>query len=455
MTTERGSRFEQGSIRNTYWRQALPVTLSMVLSVIYNIADTYFIARTQDTGLVAAVSLCAPVFTLLMAFGNIYGQGGTSLVSRLFGRGDTEGTRRVSAFCFYTALLTGIVIGSLMFALQKPLLGLLGANDGTREHARQYFLTLAAGAPLLVANFVHMNLLRAEGLSRESMIGSVSGLLVNIILDPIFISALGWGAFGAAFASVLGYLVSDIFFLAVVFRRSRILSVDPRQARIPWKDAGQVMAIGLSAALTNIMSSICLILLNQYLLPYGNDRIAAMGIAQKVSMVILLILTGMSFGAAPIVGYFYGAEDAERLKGLLRYLLRVVGGTAIVMTAVLFALAAPCVGVFLKDPALAAESVIMLRWQIITMTLAAAVMIITICFQASGKAGEALLASVCRQGIIFVAVISVSSRLLGYTGVLAAQAITDVLSVLLLGLLFRKRFWLPLRMKETKDAVRG
>ena len=433
--------FEQGSIAKTYASLALPVTLGMVLNVVYNVADTYFIARTQDTNLVAAVSLCAPVFTLLMAIGNIFGQGGTSMISRLFGRNDREGTKRVSSFCFWAALLVGIVGGAVMLLFTQPVLRLLGATEATLPHARAYYMTLGIGAPLVVLNFIHMNLLRAEGMAKESMLGSVSGLAVNIVLDPIFISVLGWGAFGAALASVIGYAFSDVLLLLVVLKKSKILSVDPRLARAPGKDIGQIFAIGVSAALTNVMSSICLVMLNQYLLPYGNDHIAAMGIAQKVSMIILLILTGMSFGAAPIVGYFYGGRQFDRLRELLKFLLRVVGGTAIVMTAVLFAAARPAISMFLRDETVVDAGTVMLRWQISTMILAAGIMIATICFQASGKAVEALVTSVLRQGVIFFIVIALLSRGLGYTGVIAAQAVTDLITAVIVFFLFYHRFY--------------
>ena len=435
--------FEQSSIPKIYFTMAMPVTLGMVFSVIYNVADTFFIAQTQNTSLVAGVSLCAPVFTLLMAMGNIFGQGGTSLISRLFGKQDTEGTRRVSSFCFYGALATGAVIGILMLLFARSFLGLLGTTDETYRFAREYYLVLAAGAPVVVANFIHMNLLRAEGMSRESMIGNVSGLLVNIILDPLFISVFGWGAFGAAFASVLGYAFSVVFMLVILRKKSRILSVDPRIARIPAGYVAQIFSIGVSAALTNIMSSICMILLNHFLLPYGNDKIAAMGIAQKNSMIVMLILVGMSFGSAPIIGYFYGGKQYGRLKDLLRFQFTAVGGVAVVLTAVLFALARPCISLFLKEESIIHTGTLMLRFQISTMLLAAAMQIITICFQATGKAKEALLASVCRQGIVFFPVLLMMSRLFGYTGILASQAVSDILSVLLLGVLFWKRFVVP------------
>ena len=438
---EKENLFEQEKIWKTYITMALPVTLSMVLSVVYNVADTYFIAATKDTDLVAAVSLCAPVFMLLMAFGNIFGQGGTSLISRLFGQQDEKGTKSVSSFCFYAALAIGLVIGLLLIVLCLPVLRLLGADEHTFEHARAYFLTMAAGAPFVVVSFIHMNLLRAEGMSRESMFGSAGGLLVNIILDPIFISGFGWGAFGAALASVIGYVFSDIFLLVIVLKKSRILSVDVKLARIPGRDMLQMFTIGLSAAVTNIMSSISMILLNKRLLPFGNEYVAAMGIAQKVSMIILLILTGMSFGAAPIVGYFYGADQRQRLKDLLKFLVKVVGGTAVTLTIILFLAARPAIGIFLKEEALILTGTEMLRWQISTMALAAAVMIITICFQACGKAAEALIASVCRQGVIFFIVLTVLSAVLGYSGVIASQAVTDVITVVLLGVLFVKRLY--------------
>ena len=437
--------FEQESIRKTYWTMALPVTLGMVLSVVYNVVDTYFIARTQDTNLVAAVSLCAPIFSLLMAFGNIFGQGGTSLTSRLFGKKDLEGVKHVSSFCFYMALATGLFLTVVMLLFHDPFLRLLGANDDTWHDAYLYYMTMVSGAPLIVVNFVHMNLLRAEGLSKEAMLGTVSGIAVNILLDPLFISGFGWGAFGAALASVIGYLFSSSLLLIIVLRKSRILSVNPKLAKVSGRDALQILLIGLSTAVTNILSSIALIVLNHFLLPFGTDRVAAMGIAQKVGMIILLILTGLSFGSATIVGYYYGASDYDRLKQLLRFLAKVVGSIALVMTAILFVLARPCVGIFMKDAAIVDMATTMLRWNIITMVLAAAIMIMTICFQASGKATEALIASVCRQGIVFFAVIFTVSALAGYNGVIAAQAVTDVLTVLLIGTLLWKRFLSGLR----------
>ena len=195
--------FEEKKVSKAYMKLSLPLVLSMTVSLIYNLADTFFVAQTQNTNIVAGVSLCAPLFTTLMALGNIFGQGGSSLISRLLGKNDTTATRRVSAFCFWGAILIGVLMGFIMLLFRTPLLYVIGANEETFNFARDYYTWLAIGAPALVLSFIHSNLLRSEGMSKESMIGTMGGAIVNILLDPIFISVLGLNAGGAAMASVI------------------------------------------------------------------------------------------------------------------------------------------------------------------------------------------------------------------------------------------------------------
>ena len=165
------SIFDLDHLYRTYFKMALPSVFGLMVSVVYNLADTFFIAQSNNTALIAGVSLCAPVFTALMAFGNIYGQGGSSLISRLLGQDDREGTGRVSSFCFYVALTTGVVLAVLMMLFRVPLLGILGATAETMPHAQAYYTVLAIGAPATVLNFIHSNLVRCEGMATQSMIG--------------------------------------------------------------------------------------------------------------------------------------------------------------------------------------------------------------------------------------------------------------------------------------------
>ncbi len=432
------SVFQSKSLSKAYFRLALPVVFSMVISIVYNITDTYFIALTQNTSLVAGVSLCAPVFTLLMAFGNIFGQGGSSLLSRLLGKQETEGTRRVSAFCFYVSIALGIVLGALMLLLRTQILRLLGADENTFAYASSYYTWMAIDAPFAVLSFIHTNLLRAEGMSRESMVGTIGGSVVNIILDPVMIFGLRMGAAGAAIATILGYLFTDLYCLWVVLRKSRALSVDIRKWRISSSGIGQIFGIGTSAALTNLMQSLALVLMNQNLLIYGSDKIAVMGIVQKISMVVMLVLVGFSFGGAPLIGYCYGSGDSERLNQLQRFVLRFLCAVALAMSAALILAAPAAVRLFLNEEVLVETGVWMLRTQVSSMVFLAVVLFISIVLQATGKTGPSLLLSVSRQGIVYVIVLYIAVRVGEYNGILLSQPIADVLTAGLALILYRR-----------------
>lgn len=298
------SLFDTKHLYRSYFQMAFPVVLGLVVTLIYNLADTFFIAQTGDTNLIAGVSLCAPVFTALMAFGNIYGQGGSSLVSRMLGQQDGNGVKRVSSFCFYIALATGIVLAVILSLLHRPLLALLGANAETMPYAMDYYMVLVLCAPIMVLSFIHSSLVRCEGMSTESMVGTVIGAVINIILDPILISGAKLGAMGAAIATVIGYLCSVLYFLWLLHKRSRCLSIAPSLCKVAGDELRQILGVGVTAALSNLMQSLCVIVINQFLLPYGNDKIAAMGIVLKVNMIAQLVLTGFAFGGVPLFGIY-------------------------------------------------------------------------------------------------------------------------------------------------------
>ena len=424
----------------TYFKMTLPSVLGMVVTLIYNLADTYFIAQTNDTAMIAGVSVCAPVFTALMAFGNIYGQGGSSLISRLLGQNDREWTELVSSFCFYISIATGAVLAVLMLLFRAPMLHVLGASAEAYSHAEAYYTVLAIGAPLTVLRFIHSNLVRCEGMATESMIGSILGTVLNIILDPILISVLGWGATGAAIATIVGYLCSDVYFLWLLHRKSRCLSVKLSQCRVSAGELQQIMGVGVTAALSNLMQSLVVIIMNQFLLPYGNDKIAAMGIAMKVAMIAQMLLVGFAFGGVPIFGYLYGAGLRAMMKKLIRFCLCFMTALALLLTALVCLNATGWMKIFVEDAGIVATGAEMLRWQACTAAFACVVMLLTVLFQATGKIVPAFVLSLSRQGVVFLVVLVVCVQLFQYQGVLMAQAMADVLSAALaLGLLAANR----------------
>ena len=417
----------------TYFRLALPVVVGSIITIIYNLADTYFIAQTDNAKLVAGVSVCSPLFMILMAFGNIFGQGGSSLISRLLGKQASEDVGRVSAFCFYAALAVGAVVGGLMLLFRIPLLKLLGASTETLPYAREYGTVLMIGGPLIVVNFIHMNLLRCEGMSGLSMCGTAIGAVVNVILDPLMIRSMG--AAGAAAATVIGYLCSDFFLLLIVLRKSGCLSVRP-SVRITAAQIRNIIAIGVTAAVTNLASSLCVMMINQQLLPYGDDKIAAMGIVLKVAMIVNMIMVGFAFGGIPLFGFLIGSGQKEKQKQLLRFCLRFLCLLSLSVSTIVILAAGPLISLITPDAGLAETAVPMLRWQTAGCVFGGIVMLLTCLFQASGKALPAMILSLSRQGILFVLVLLAAVRIAGYQGILVSQFTADVLSAALALILY-------------------
>lgn len=437
--------FEKAPVHKAYFNMALPVVFSMVISLVYNMVDTFFIARTGNTNLVAGVSLGAPMFTAMIALGDIFGLGGSSVISRLFGQKKDDDGKRLSVFCFYAALICGLIVTTLLMIFRTPMLHLLGADTGTYVYASQYYTYLVLGAPFIIVSYTPINQLRSEGFSKESMIGSVMGAVVNIILDPIFISVLGMGAGGAAIATILGNVVSDIYFVWFYLNRSKRLSIDPRLLHINRKEVGQILAIGIPASITNFMQSFCVALTNRFLLVYGTDKVAAMGIVMKVNMIAALVLVGFAFGGQPLIGYNYGARNKKRMHEILKFSYGFECSLALVLVGTLAIFARPLIRVFIKAPAIVEAGTLMLRMQQLGMVFMSFVLVTTCVFQSAGKAVGAFILSVSRQGVLYAIVIIVASQLIGYHGVLASQAISDFLTAVLAFGLLKQGLWKELK----------
>ena len=432
--------FARAPIPRAYFKMALPVVLSMLVSLVYNMVDTWFIAQTQNTALVAGVSLCAPMFTLMVAMGDIFGLGGSSLISRLLGQGEEKRVRHVSAFCSYGAIVWGVLVGALMLIFRQPILHLLGASSDTMDSAMAYYSYLALGAPAIIFTLVPSNILRTEGMAVASMVGSITGAVVNIILDPIFIFGLNMGAGGAALATVLSNVVSAVLFIVLLVTKSQRLSMRLRDCSVQGTELREILVIGVPASITNLMQSFAMTLTNRFLLPYGTENVAALGIALKVNMIVMLIMVGFAFGAQPLLGYNYGANNRDRLRGLLKFDILVQLVFSVVMTVVFLIFAPQIIRIFMSDGGVIQAGSRILRCMVITMPLMGIILVCTTLFQAAGKAMPAFLLSISRQGVALLVCMVVLSWLFGFYGVILAQAAADVVSfVLALVLLNRSK----------------
>lgn len=430
--------FENTSIKRAYFILALPVVMSMAVTIIYNMVDTFFVAKTGNPNLVAGVSQGAPIFTLMIAIGDIFGLGGSSVISRLFGERRDKTARYVSGYCFYASIVCGLVVTALMFIFQTPVLHMLGASPATWKYVREYYLVIAGGATFIIFGLSPNNILRTEGLATQAMVASITGTGINVILNPIFIFTCGLGAAGSALATVVSNVIADVLMVYYLRTKSKKLTTSIHETRISGKLQREIYAIGIPASVTNIMVTFATALTNRYLITYGANSVAAMGIAMKVNTVIVMVMVGFAFGAQPLIGYTYGARDERRFKETLRFDLSVVAGLAIVLTVLMMILAPQIIRLFMRDPEIVREGTGMLRWLASSTTIAGIIMVLTTTFQSMGKATPAFWLSFSRQGLIFAVAIVVLSHFFGYTGVLAAQACADVLTLVLAVFLYHK-----------------
>lgn len=423
--------FENAPVPKAVAVMAVPTMISMLVVVIYNMADTFFIGQTGDPMQVAAVSLATPVFMVFMALGNLFGIGGSSAISRALGEKKMERARQISSFCCYGSLGLGVIMSLLFLVGMDVILKLIGASENTIDYARSYLSYIALGGPFIMFGTAFGNILRGEGASKESMIGNMIGTMVNIILDPIMILVLGWGVAGAAVATVIGNMAASAFYLQYFLRKKSSLSIRLKDFRMGERIAVSVASIGIPASLNNILMSCANIVLNHVLAGYGDTPVAAMGVAMKANMLVVLLQIGLCAGIQPLIGYNYGARDKKRLLKVVWFTgaCAVVMGT--VLTLFMVVARASIIKAFINDQAVIDYGIQM----VIALQISGPVLgILFLCIntiQGMGKALPSLILTICRQGLVFIPMVFLMNQLWGLEGVIYAQPTADFFSIVL------------------------
>lgn len=380
---------------------------------------------------VAAVSLATPVFMVFMALGNLFGIGGSSAISRALGEKKTERARNISSFCCYGSLGLGIVMALIFLVGMNGILKLIGASENTIDYARDYLTYIAFGGPFIMFGTAFGNILRGEGAAKESMIGNMIGTVTNIVLDPIMILAFGWGVVGAAVATVIGNMAASGFYLLYFLRKKSSLSIRLKDFKVSQRIGASVMSIGIPASMNNILMSCANIVLNQVLIGYGDTPVAAMGVAMKSNMLVVLLQIGLCAGIQPLIGYNYGARNKKRLMQVFRFtgMCAVALGTA--LTVIMVIARQAVIQAFINDGEVIAYGIQM----VIALQLSGPVLgILFLCIntiQGMGKAIPSLVLTVCRQGLIFIPSIYILNGIFGLEGAIYAQPVADFISIVL------------------------
>lgn len=437
--------FKEASVWKAISTMAIPAMINILVMVLYNIADMFFIGQLGVSAQVAAVSITSPVFTLMMAFGSMIGGGGCTLIARTLGENDEHLVRVYSSLCCWGSILTGIVFAAVVLPLQNPILLMLGANEEIGEFALPYLRILALGSPAMIFTTAMGNVIRSEGAVKVSMFGNMISTMTNVVLDPLFILVFGWGITGAAAATVIGNLIGAGYFVRYIQYKDSALSLSVRLAASGLRHFRTVIATGLPNGTNSTLTSIATTLANHLLVSFGTIAVAAMAASGKVTTIITLVQMGICMGVQPLIAYSYGAKDVKRIREIvmkLAILTFVIGCAA---TIFCFVRSKSIIHLFLKDPAALDLGITMIRLRILTGPVIGFFYISTNFLQASGNAGISMLVSTLRQGILFVPLIYVMNYYYGVTGNILAHIAADLLSTLI-GILLAIRQYRKLEM---------
>jgi multidrug efflux pump len=441
--------FEKVPVPKAVLKLAVPTVISMIVTVLYNMVDTFFVGQIGDPNQVAAVSIATPIFLLLMAAGNMFGIGGSTFLSRALGEKNYEKVKHISSFSFYGGIAAGVIGGAIFLLFADPILIASGASSNTLSYAHMYLVYIAWGAPFVVLSSAFSNLVRGEGAAKVSMNGMMIGTIANIILDPIFIlpqfsfgfvhiPLLNMGVGGAAIATVLGNILTVVYYLIYIISGKSLLSLHPSDFMIGTGILTGVIAIGLPASINNILMSTSNIILNKFIAAYGDIAVASMGIAMKANMLVAFVQLGLAMGSQPLIGYNYGAKNFTRMKAVMRFTMisNVIAGTILAIIYLIFT--RQIVGSFINNEAVITQGIPMLRALMLSAPVLGIMFVFEFTFQALGKAVPTLILSISRQGFVFIPMLFAGRAIAGLNGIIFAQPIADVLAVFISLAMFMK-----------------
>ena len=438
---------EQMPVPKAVMKLAVPTILSSLVMVIYNLADTYFVGMMNNPVQNAAVTLAAPVLLAFNAVNNLFGVGSSSMMSRALGRKDYETVRQSSAFGFYCALFFGFLLSFACTVFHQPLLTLLGADANTAQATAEYLKwTVSFGAAPAILNVVMAYLVRSEGASLHASIGTMSGCLLNIILDPIFILpwGLNMGAAGAGLATFLSNCVACIYFFVLLYvrRSNTFICILPKNFRLKKAIILGVCGVGIPAAIQNLFNVTGMTILNNFTSSFGADAVAAMGIAQKINMVPVQIALGFSQGIMPLVSYSYASGNRKRMKEAILFTVKTLLPFLFCVSVFYYIGAGSLTRAFMNNEAIIAYGTRFLRGFCLALPFLCMDFLAVGVFQAVGMGKAALTFAVLRKIILEIPALYALNYLFPLYGLAYAQFTAEfvlaIAAVWMLSHIFRK-----------------
>lgn len=429
-TDKRTRLFESAPIPRAVVALCVPTIISSLVMVLYNLADTYFVGILNDPVQNAAVTLAGPVLLAFNAVNNLFGVGSSSMMSRALGRKDYDTVYRSSAFGFYCALLCGVIFSAACTIGKTPLLALLGADEVTTQATSDYMLwTVSCGAVPAILNVVLAYMVRAEGAALHASIGTMSGCLLNIVLDPVFILPWGldMGAAGAGLATFISNCVACAYFFVLIYVRRNTTCVCIRPDKFCLRKAIVlgVCGVGIPASIQNLLNVTGMTILNNFTSVFGADAVAAMGITQKIYMVPMYVCMGVSQGIMPLVSYNYASGNQKRMKSAVVFAGGISVGFITAAAVFLFAGANGVVKFFMDNPSIIAYGIRFMRGFCLGLPFLCMDFLAVGVFQALGFGKNALIFAIMRKIVLEIPALYLLNHLFPLYGLAYAQFVAE------------------------------
>ena len=435
MDSKKIDLFENSSIPLAVAKLSVPAVMSTIVMVIYSLADTYFVGCLKSQTESSAVTLAAPALLAFNAVTNLFGVGGSSLMSRCLGSREYDKVKKTSSFCFYISLGLALLISLSVFIFNTPFLHLLGAEASNIDATRKYvFWTVILGAIPAIGNVILSNIIRSEGESLHASVGVISGCILNIVLDPIFVwpKFIGMGAAGAGCATFVSNLIACIYILGVMFvkRKKLVVTINPKYFRFDGQIIKGVLSVGVPAAIQNLLNVTGTLILNRFTGKYGVAAVTAMGNAHRVNMLPLYLTMGMTQGIMPLISYNYSNGNIKRMKKAILFVLSLSVVIAVALTAVIYAGSEKFIRVLLNDEEVVMHGTVLLREMSLGILFLAVDFMAVAVFQAIGKGIYSLIFAILRKIVLEIPAIVILNMIIPLYGMGYAQVVSEaVLSV--------------------------
>ncbi len=439
--------FERTSIPKAVMKMSVPTVITSLVMVIYNLADTFFVGMLNDPIQNAAVTLAGPVLLAFNAVNNLFGVGCSSMMSRALGVKDYDTAQRTSAFGLYCSILAGLLLSLFITAFKAPVLNLLGADAETSKATANYLLwTVTCGAAPSIFNVVMAYMVRSEGSSLHASIGTMSGCLLNIILDPIFIMpwGLGMGAAGAGLATFISNSFASLYFIILAFtkRKTSYVCFNPKKFSFRKKIVLGVFAVGIPAAIQNLLNVTGMTILNNFTAAFNADAVAAMGISYKINLIPLQIALGVSQGVMPLISYNFSSKNYDRMKGFITFTTKIVLSLMTIVTVLYFIFSKNLASMFIDTKSVVDYSTAFLRGMCLCLPFICMDFMAVGIFQSCGMGSKSLIFAILRKIVFEIPAIYILNHFFPLYGLAYAQTtaeiILSIIAVIVLLNLFRK-----------------